>query len=524
MFNSTTILLLLALPVAGSLLVSLVPGKDSIVSRMLSMVTMLAVLGLSVGIFRQYDGSVDPRILDLNIPWITSLGVNFHLAVDGLNVYLMLLTSILFPVALCCTWKTIPAKRNLYMAMLLLLETSLLGTFLCQNMVLFYVFWEVVLIPMFVLILVFGGEKRSKAALSFFLYTMVGSVLLLAAIIMLGVESLHQTGNWSFEFATLYNLHLTWETQLFVFIAIVLACAIKCPLFPFHSWLPLAYYEAPPAGTALMAGALSKMGAFGLLKLALPLCPEVSRAAAPYMILMAVISILYGAVLALRQENFKKLVAYSSLSHMGYIVLGIFSFQEAAVHGALIQILSHGVAAAGLFLLLGMLEERLGDSYRQLGALSTYAPRLAVMLMLFILTSVALPLTSGFTSEFLILFGTFQQGLTIWMANAGSMTLISVLLACTGMVLGAAYMLRFARVILYGKTKSGLSVADLNLREALAFIPLLFMIVWIGIYPSPLMGKVQAAVTQLTTHAAATPAPAVAATLTTPGNGGANGH
>jgi len=353
---------------------------------------------------------------------------------------------------------------------------------------------------------------------------MVGSVLLLAAIIMLGVESLHQTGSWSFEFATLYNLQLSWETELFVFIAIVLACAIKCPLFPFHSWLPLAYYEAPPAGTALMAGALSKMGAFGLLKLAIPLCPQVAKAAAPYLILMAVISILYGAVLALRQENFKKLVAYSSLSHMGYIVLGIFSYQEAAVHGALIQILSHGVAAAGLFLLLGMLEERLGDSYKQLNALSTYAPRLAIMLMLFILTSVALPLTSGFTSEFLILFGTFQQGLTLWMANAGSMTLIAVLLASTGMVLGAAYMLRFARAILYGNTKTGISVVDLNFREAVAFIPLLFMIIWIGIYPAPLMDKVQAAVTQLTTQAAATPAPAVAAATTTPGNGGTNGH
>ena len=274
MFDSTTILLLLALPVAGSLLVSLVPGKDSIVSRMLSMLTMLVVLGLSVGIFRQYDGALDPRILDLNIPWISSLGFNFHLAVDGLNVYLLLLTAILFPVVLCCTWQTPPAKRNLYMAMLLLLETSLLGTFLSQNLMLFFAFWEVVLIPMFILILVFGGEKRSQAAMSFFLYTMVGSILLLAAVILLGVESLHQTGNWSFEFETLYRLHLAWGPQLFVFVAIMLACAIKSPLFPFHSWLPLAYYEAPAGATALMAGLLSKMGAFGLLKLAIPCVPK----------------------------------------------------------------------------------------------------------------------------------------------------------------------------------------------------------------------------------------------------------
>jgi len=524
MCNSTTILLLLAIPAVGSLLVSLIPGKESIVSRIVSMVAMLAVLGISAGIFSQFGGpGIDPAALDLNIPWISSLGVNFHLAVDGLNVYLMLLTSILFPVVLLATWKSRPASRTLYPALLLLLEASLLGTFLCQNMVLFYVFWEVVLIPMFILILVFGGEKKGKAAMSFFLYTMVGSVLLLAAIILLGVESLHQTGNWSFEFATLYNLHLTWNTELFVFLAVVLACAIKCPLFPFHSWLPLAYYEAPPAGTALMAGALSKMGAFGLLKLAIPLCPNVSQAAAPYMILMAVISILYGAVLALRQENFKKLVAYSSLSHMGYIVLGIFSFQEAAVHGALFQILSHGVAAAGLFLLLGLLEERLGDSYKQLTALSTYAPRLAVLLMLLILTSVGLPLTSGFTGEFMILFGGFQQGMTSLMASAGSLTLVSVLLACTGMVLGAAYMLRFGRVILYGHTKDGVSVSDLSIREGLAFIPILVMIVWVGIFPSSIMGKVQGSVTRMTNHAAA-PATPAAAPITTPAIGGANGH
>jgi NADH-quinone oxidoreductase subunit M len=238
---------------------------------------------------------------------------------------------------------------------------------------------------------------------------------------------------------------------------------------------------------------------------------------------MAVISILYGAVLALRQENFKKLVAYSSLSHMGYIVLGIFSFQEAAVHGALFQILSHGVAAAGLFLLLGLLEERLGDSYRQLTALSTYAPRLAVLLMLLILTSVGLPLTSGFTGEFMILFGGFQQGFSTLMANAGSLTLVSVLLACTGMVIGAAYMLRFGRVILYGHTRDGVSVSDLSIREGLAFIPILIMIVWVGICPSSIMGKVQGSVTQMTNHAAA-PATPAAAPITTPAIGGANGH
>jgi NADH-quinone oxidoreductase subunit M len=377
---------------------------------------------------------------------------------------------------------------------------------------------------MFVLILAFGGENRREAATTFFLYTLVGSVLLLAAVILLGVESLQQTGSWSFEFSTLYRLHLDHGVQLFVFLSVLLACAIKCPLFPFHSWLPLAYGEAPASGTALMAGALSKMGAFGLLKLAIPLAPEVSAAAAPYVILLAVISILYGAVLALRQEDFKKLIAYSSLSHMGYIVVGIFSFQQASVHGALFQMLSHGAAVVGLFLVLSLLEQRVGLSYKKLTALSTLAPRLAITLMLFILTSVALPLTSGFTSEFLILFGGFQQGFGAWQAGLSPLTLVAVLLACCGMVLGAGYMLRFARAILYGKVSGTDKIQDLNPREALAFLPLLLLIIWIGVYPAPIMGKVQGAVDQLHTQmtgSALLPLPAI---TNISGNGGANGH
>ncbi|HBG07254.1 MAG: hypothetical protein A2075_05025 [Geobacteraceae bacterium GWC2_58_44] len=497
MFDGIMVLLLCALPAAVSLLLCLIPGKESGLARLLSLLGMLAVLALSAGLFFGFDGAVAPGRYDLNVAWIPSLGVNFHLALDGLNVYLVLLTGLLFPVVLVCAWGTPQSRDKLYLHLLLLLQASLFGTFLSQNLMLFFAFWELVLIPMFVLILVFGGENRRQAATTFFLYTLVGSVLLLAAVILLGVESLRQTGSWSFEFATLYALHLEHGVQLFVFLAVLLACAIKCPLFPFHSWLPLAYSEAPASGTAIMAGALSKMGAFGLLKLAIPLAPAVSAVAAPYVILLAVVSILYGAVLALRQEDFKKLIAYSSLSHMGYIVLGVFSFQQASVHGALFQMLSHGAAVVGLFLMLSLLEQRLGASYKELTALSTLAPRLAVTLMLFILTSVALPLTSGFTSEFLILFGGFQQGFGAWQAGLSPLTLVAVILACSGMVLGAGYMLRFARVILYGKAGEGARLEDLNPREALAFLPLLLLILWIGINPAPIMGKVQGAVDQL---------------------------
>jgi NADH-quinone oxidoreductase subunit M len=492
MFEMMNVLLLCALPLVGALLVSFLPGKGA---RLVGLLAALATLAAAANIFASYDGS--NSAFGIKVPWIADLGVNLHFAVDGLNLYLLLLTALLFVVVPLCTWTTAACQRPMFMALLLFLEAGLMGTFLSQNLMVFFVFWEAVLIPMFILILVFGGEQSRKAAFTFFIYTLAGSVLLLAAIILLGLTSWQQTGAWSFEIATLMTLQLDWNTQLFAFAAIVLACAIKCPLFPLHSWLPLAYAEAPAAGTAIMAGALSKMGAFALIKMAVPLCPQVAVVAAPWLIALAVASILYGAIMALRQDDIKLLVAYSSLSHMGYIVLGVFSFYETALHGALFQTFSHGIAVGGLFLLLGLLEQRLGADYKNVTALSTVAPRFAVVVLLFVLTSVALPLTSGFTGEFMILLGSFQKAFALWQAQAGVLSLVAVLLACTGIVLGAAYMLRFARKVLYGKVTNKTAVPDLDVREMIAFAPLLILIVWIGIAPSTYMVKVQNAVTSV---------------------------
>ncbi|UFS72582.1 NADH-quinone oxidoreductase subunit M [Geomonas sp. RF6] len=521
MFNATTVMLLVAIPALAGVLTALVPGKDSSAPRALALLSMLGVLALAGGIFLDFGAATDPAIYDMNLEWVPSLGINFHFGLDGINLYLVFVTALIFPVIMACAWGTKEAKDKLYVSLILFIQASLFGTFLSQNLMLFFAFWELVLIPMYILILAYGGEKRRTAANTFFLYTMAGSILLLAGIILLGVQALHQTGAWSFDYATLYTLHLDYNTQVFFFLAVLLACLVKCPVFPFHSWLPLAYNEAPASGTAIMAGAMSKMGAFGLLKLAIPLAPEVSAAAAPYVMMIAVVSIVYGAVLALKQEDFKKLIAYSSLSHMGYIVLGIFALQQAAIHGALFQILSHGAAVAGLFLILGLLEQRKGAAYLKISALSTTSPRLAVTLMLFIVASVALPLTSGFTSEFLILFGGFQKGVAAWQSSP--LILISVLIACSGMVLGAGYMLRFARAILFGKTNES-SLEDLNPREAIAFLPLLVLILWVGINPAPIMEKAQGAVNQLQAQTTSPAALPVAAVNIMPGNGGTNGQ
>jgi NADH-quinone oxidoreductase subunit M len=317
--ESATPLLLLVVPLLGAIVAAL-SAKESWLARASAMAAMLVTLALSLRIFLAYEPAADASRFDFNLPWMPALGINLHFAVDGFNVYLVLLVALLFPAVLGCTWDSPHTARRLYLVLLLVLESSLLGTFLSQNVVLFFAFWEAVLIPAGVLILVYGGERRRRAAITFFLYTMAGSVLLLAAIIGLGAEALRQTGTWSFELGVLYGLRLDWNMQMFVFIAIMLACLVKVPLVPFHAWLPLAYYEAPPAVTALMAGALSKMGAYGILKLALPLAPDVAVAAGPAMAALAVTSLLYGAVLALREENYKKLIAYSSLSHMGYVV------------------------------------------------------------------------------------------------------------------------------------------------------------------------------------------------------------
>jgi NADH-quinone oxidoreductase subunit M len=502
MTEGAGLLLILLVPAFGALTVAGFANRSAWVARSVAMAAMLIVLVLSLRIFVDY-GAGDAARFNFDSLWMPSLGVAFHVRVDGFNVYLLLLGAILFPLALACSWKSAQVRRPLYLALFLILESSLLGTFLAQDLLLFFVFWETVLIPMGILILVFGARHRYQAAMTFFIYTLGGSVLLLAAVIALGAQALQQTGSWSFELDVLYGLKLGWHMQLFVFIAIMLACAVKCPLVPFHSWLPSAYYEAPASASALMAAAMSKMGALGILKLAVPLAPDVAEAASPYMVTWAVISILYGALLALQQENYKKLVAYSSLSHMGYIVIGIFSFQPASIQGSMLQMLSHAMAAAGLFLLLGMLEQRRGADYLRVGALASSAPRFAVVLMAFVLTSLALPLTSGFTAEFMILFGAFIHGLAQWRSGSEAL-LIMVVLASLGMVLGATYMLKFARALVFDKRADSAPVRDLSAAELLPFALPLLLILWVGIAPGAFITRTLGVATQLSAlpHAA----------------------
>ena len=501
MFDSWALLLILGAPLLGALGVAAFRNGSGDAARAITMTAMLIVLVAALRIFFAYDATTDAARFAFDVPWMPSLGIRFHVAVDGFNIYLLLVAALLFPVALAASWTTAASRRPLYLALLLILQTSLLGAFVAQNLVLFFVYWETVLIPMGILILVFGGRERYAAAMTFFMYTLAGSVLLLAAVIALGAEAMHQTGFWSFELSVLYGLHLDPGQQMFVFVAIVLACLVKCPLAPFHSWLIPAYYEAPPVGSALMSGAMSKLGAFGLLKLALPLAPDAAAQLAPYLVALAVINIVYGALLALREKSYKKLVAYASLSHMGYIVLGIFSFEYASIQGSMLQMLSHAMVTAGLFLILGILEQQRGPAYVSSNALAKSAPRLAVLLTVFVLTSVAVPLTSGFAAEFLILFGAFARGLATWQAEGGALLLVLAVIASSGMVLGAAYMLRFTRELLFEKTDQPAAVRDVHFGEAASLAVPLLLTFWIGIAPASIIAKTSDVVTGLSAQA-----------------------
>lgn len=477
--------LLLTLPLAGALALPLLrSGPGQRWARTAVLALMLGTLGLALAAFFAFDG----QPVGFELARFPSLGLVLAFGLDGTNAGLVLLTALLFPVALAASGAH--GQQRLYLASLLALEGLLMGTFLAQDLLVFFVLWEAVLLPAVLLVYVYGGPERRRAAWALFLYTMAGSVLFLAAVIVLGVAAQQALGRWAFDYATLAQLKLPAGTQAFVFGAIALACAVKSPLVPFHGWLPLAYREAPAPVTALMAGVMSKMGAYGFIRLAIPLAPEAAAQWAPALMALAAFGIVYGAVAALRQDDAKTLVAYASASHMGYIVLGAFSGQAAGVQGALLQMLSHGVGVAGLFLLLGFMAERSGPEPVQ--GLARRAPRLAAITMLFVLASLALPLTSGFSAEFLVLLGAFTRGVR---GTIGfSLPLLAALAASLGVVLGATYMLRMARALLFGRT-DGPALPDLRGREAAALLPLAAMVLALGLAPAPWMAKSEAAAT-----------------------------
>ncbi len=462
-------------------------------ARWLSLVGSLGIFVLSLVIYSGFDQTNGGYQFAVQKDWLPALGIKYNLGMDGISLYLVLLTTFLVPIIVLSAWHAVEQGVKKYLFFMLVLEASVLGAFLALDLFLFYVFWEAMLIPMFFLIGIWGSKDRIYAAQKFLLYTFVGSVPMLVAIIYLVLQTKAQFGFYSAGLADVLRLSLPGESILsaqgLIFLAFTLAFAIKVPLFPLHTWLPDAHVQAPTGGSVILAGVLLKLGGYGLVRFAMPMAVSVLPIVSPWMMGISAIAVVYGACLAIGQDDIKKLVAYSSVSHMGYVVLGLFALNQIGVTGSIYQMLNHGVSTGALFLLVGILYER--KHTREIKAYSGLAktlPLYSIILLIVTFSSIALPGTNGFVGEFLILQGSFLAH-PVWTAVAG-----------TGVILGAVYMLWLCQRILFGTVDAEKSkgLTDINLREFLYLAPLIALIFVMGLYPKMFFDRMEPSIKEFT--------------------------
>lgn len=449
---------------------------------------------LSLGLWWSIDPAAVGWQAAVDLPWIPQWGIRFAVGLDGIALMLVLLTTLMMPLAVLGSWTSIRTKPHAYYALLLILTIGMVGVFVSLDLVLFYVMWEIMLVPMYLIIGVWGGERRLYAAIKFFIFTMVGSLLMLVAILYLGSEASRVAGapNFSYDFI-LHNVRLDPTTTLWLFGAFALAFAVKVPMFPFHTWLPDAHVEAPTAGSVILAAIMLKMGTFGFIRFALPLFPSAAMnpAVRNLIIALAVIGIVYGALVALVQPDFKKLVAYSSVSHLGFVMLGIFALTTESMQGALMVNINHGVSTGALFLLVGMIYERRHTRMiEDYGGIAKVVPIFATLLTIVSLSSIGVPGTNGFIGEFLVLVGSFKT------------QPVAAVISTTAVIFAAAYLLWSLQRIIYGKLSKPENkvIKDLNWREIGLLVPLIIAIVWMGVYPKPVLEKTEAAARRLVTY------------------------
>ena len=447
--------------------------------------TALFTFLLSLGILFGFDPQNGDFQFVEQTSWIPEFGIQYYLGVDGISLFLVLLTTFLTPIVILASWEDIHRRVREYLFFFLLLETGMLGAFVALDLFLFYVFWEVMLIPMYFIIGVWGGPRRIYAALKFILYTMAGSLLMLVAILYLAYLHGGQKGEVTFSLLSLYQLAIPVQVQLWLFAAFALSFAIKVPLFPFHTWLPDAHVEAPTGGSVILAGVLLKMGTYGFVRFAIPLFPDAAKEAVPIMMALAVIGIVYGALVAMVQPDLKKLVAYSSVSHLGFVVLGLFALNVQGIEGGIYQMLSHGLSTGALFLLVGVVYERRHTRMiSDFGGLWQRMPVYAAIFLVTLLSSIGLPGLNGFIGEFLILLGSFR-------ANT-----MAGVIAVSGVVLGAVYMLWMYQRVMFGplRHEENKTLLDLSRREIVVFTPLLVMMLVMGLYPQPFLMRMEKSV------------------------------
>jgi len=488
----TLLTAVLFLPLVGFLMALLLPRSSPQASRIWALLISIITFAASLSLLPWFDRGASGEQLSLDVPWIATPEIHFAISVNGVSLWLVILSTFLTPICVLISWNYIARRVKEFYAFLILLEFGLIGVFLAQDLFLFYVFWEVSLVPMYFLIGIWGHERRIYAAVKFFLYTMAGSMLMLTAIIYIYIRT--QTFNYSQILDRLSNPQpvFTSGEQLLLFLAFFIAFAIKVPLFPLHTWLPDAHVEAPSAGSVMLASVMLKMGTYGLLHFCLPLFPTAARTCAPWIAVLAIVGIVYGALVAMVQPNMKKLVAYSSVSHLGFVVLGIFSFTQAGMDGAVYVMLAHGISTGALFVIVGLLYERRHSlEIVDYGGVATAAPWLSTVFLVTTLASIGLPTLSNFVGEFLVLQGAAVANFT-W-----------AIFASLGVILSACYMLWMYQRVIYGEVNPEVRshVPDLNLREWAAVVPMIVMMAWMGVYSQsflPPVGKVNAHILEQT--------------------------
>ncbi|MEJ5262974.1 MAG: NADH-quinone oxidoreductase subunit M [Ignavibacterium sp.] len=481
MENNFLLTYLILLPLTGAVALLFINKEKASAIRITGLVFSVIAFIVSLFIYFGFDHSSSDFQFVHKFSWINGLNIFYFVGVDGLSLLLVLLTTFLTPLTLISSWSSIEHKIKEFTFFMLLLETGMIGVFVSLDLFLFYIFWEAMLIPMYFIIGIWGGKERIYAAIKFFLYTMFGSLLMLVAIIWLAVYASESLGYFTTDITQLYTVAptITRDIQLWMFLAFGLSFAIKVPLFPLHTWLPDAHVQAPTAGSVILAGVLLKMGTYGLLRFNLPLFPDASIYFAPYFSVLAVIGIIYGALVAMVQTDMKKLVAYSSVSHLGFVVLGIFAMTQESVQGAVIQMINHGLSTGALFLLVGVIYERTHTrEIADYGGIAKLVPFFAFSLMFASLSSVGLPGLNGFVGEFLILLGSFKSGVL----NSWWFTVF----AASGVIFAAVYLLWMYQRVVFGEVKNPSlhGLKDMNAREIFVMIPIFIFIVWIGIYPS----------------------------------------
>jgi len=478
--------LLIFFPILGAIVLLFINKENGRALRWVTLIFSLVEFLFSLPLFFEFNSKTGAMQFVEDWWWIQSYGISYKLGIDGISLLLVLLTTFLTILCILCSWTAITFRVKEFMISFLFLETGMIGALVALDLILFYVFWEVMLIPMYLLIGIWGDPKRRiYAAIKFFLFTMAGSVLMLVAILILYFLNQKTTGVSTFDVLELYKLGLPVGAQYWLFGAFALAFAIKVPMFPFHTWLPDAHTEAPTAGSVILAGVLLKMGTYGFIRFAIPLFPNAAFDLLPLVSVLAIIGIIYGALVSMMQPDLKRLVAFSSVSHLGYVMLGMFAFNMQGIEGSIYQMLNHGISTGSLFLIVGMVYERRHTRLiADFGGLSKVMPIYAVFFMIVTLSSIGLPGTNGFVGEFLILLGAFQRNV------------VYGVLAATGVILGAAYMLWMFQRVMFGKITrpENEKLKDLNAREITILVPMVVVIFLMGIYPKLFFSKMDASV------------------------------